>query len=748
MTFLSPGGFSTQPTTSSTGSTNLYSNGMEAVQSSTHSTETQHNTKNETTFAALRRNNMSTLFFHKLGRAMSRHRNVRNLTEDDYYDDYDDYNDDGYDYDNEDDYYYQQQQEDRKKKQQQASAASVVVIAVESATGKNKKKKSKEEPNQSTFTNTTTTTTASTTTASTETATTKSSSHETTAINHEESVRLLMGMGFSNENVELALKSTNGDVSQAIDMLLLGGTLLPTKPSSTDNSAPTPDVTLAIKKPVTLLAAPLTLKVNHPSKVKTTSSITEPEPLRKVYGPPPKLSPAIQNELSHHQQSRLSMVVLGHVDAGKSTLMGQVLLQLGHVPLRTVTKYQAQAAEVGKASFALAWVMDEDSAERERGVTMDVATKKLSTLHHDITVLDAPGHADFVPSMITGAAAADVGLLVIAAARGEFETGFHGGGQTREHVILARGLGVSQLIVAVNKLDLCDWSEARLEEIERQLKPFLIKSGFLPKRITFVPISGLDGTNVKEKAGVDVALSEWYQGPTLLAAMDAFLPAQRKWDKPLRIIVSDVYSEGNKGVTVKCRIAQGVVQVNDKIAVLPIGDDASVNKIEHGLTTGSSIHRFKYAMAGDCVEIVLLGIDIARVSAGSIFCHPQQELRPPMTRRVICKVLIMDDLRVPIIRGASVLVHMHSMDVPAVITKLVSLTASREGRIKENPRVLTSGVSGTVELTFKSKVCVEAYNDCRALGRFVLRRGGDTIAVGIIEQVLLTGSRMTTLPAV
>jgi elongation factor 1 alpha-like protein len=676
---------------------------------------------------------------------MSRHRNVRNLTEDDYYDDYDDYNDDGYDYDNEDDYYYQQQQEDRRKKQQQASAATaVVVISGENATGKNKKKKCKEEPNQSTSTNTATTTT---TTVAAKT-TIKSSSHETTAINHEENVRLVMGMGFSKENVELALKSTNGDVSQAIDILLLGGTLLPTKPSSTDSLAPTLDVTMAMKKPVTLLAAPLTLKVNHPSKVKTTSSITEPEPIRKVYGPPPKLSPAIQNELSHHQKSRLSMVVLGHVDAGKSTLMGQVLLQLGHVPLRTMTKYQAQAAEVGKASFALAWVMDEDSAERERGVTMDVATKKLSTLHHDITVLDAPGHADFVPSMITGAAAADVGLLVIAAARGEFETGFHGGGQTREHVILARGLGVSQLIVAVNKLDLCDWSQARLEEIERRLKPFLIKSGFLPKRITFVPISGLDGTNVKEKAGEDVALSEWYQGPTLLAAMDAFFPAQRKWDKPLRVIVSDVYSEGNKGVTVKCRIAQGVVQVNDKIAVLPIGDDASVNKIDHGLTTGSSIHRFKYAMAGDCVEIVLLGIDIARVSAGSIFCHSQQELRPPMTRRVICKVLIMDDLRVPIIRGASVLVHMHSMDVPAVITKLFSSTASREGQMKENPRVLTSGVSGTVELTFKSKVCVEAYNDCRALGRFVLRRGGDTIAVGIIEQVLLTGSKMITLSAV
>jgi elongation factor 1 alpha-like protein len=220
------------------------------------------------------------------------------------------------------------------------------------------------------------------------------------------------------------------------------------------------------------------------------------------------------------------MVVLGHVDAGKSTLMGQVLLQLDYVQKRTIAKYQKQAAELGKASFALAWVMDEDESERERGVTMELATKFISTPRHDLVILDAPGHADFIPSMITGAASADVGILVVAATRGEFEAGFHvGGGQTREHVVLARGLGVSQLIVAVNKLDAVEWNRDRFLEIKSSLLPFLTSNGFAQKRIRFIPISGLTGENVKTRSSE--LLANWYNGPTLLDAIDSFVPAQR-----------------------------------------------------------------------------------------------------------------------------------------------------------------------------------------------------------------------------
>ena len=638
---------------------------------------------------------------------MSRHRDVRNLTQDDYYDDYDDYDDDNYDEGDEsnDDYYYHQQS---NKKQQ-----VVVAPVIKSMPAKQQK----------------------TSAAAVAAAVLPQTS--------EENVRLLMGMGFAKEQAETALLATKGDVRAAVDLLLGSTSLSSSKPTESHQSGITKPPAGFGRPLGTFVAAGLATQTSElkaakpftgikpqlpPTAINKPSTTDQP---RKDYGPLPKIPPAIQQELAN-QQSRLSMVVLGHVDAGKSTLMGQVLLQMGQVQQRTINKYQKQATELGKASFALAWVMDEDTAERERGVTMEVATKSLSTAHHDITVLDAPGHADFVPSMITGAAAADVGLLVIAATMGEFEAGFDGGGQTREHIILARGLGVSQLIVAVNKLDLCNWSQVRLQEIQQKLTPFLIKSGFASKRIKFVPISGLDGTNVKEQASAGVSLSAWYRGPTLLAAMDSFLPAKRNFDKPLRIIISDVFSEG-KGVTVKCRIAQGVVQVGDKLVVLPIGDDATVSKIEHSVMTGESTNRFKYAIAGDTTDIVLLGIDMARLSPGNILSHPHWELRPPIKKRILCKILVMDDLNVPIIRGANVLLHMHSIDVPAVLTKLIS-TTTRDG-LKENPRALLSGASASVEITLKTKVCVEAYNDCRALGRFVLRRGGDTVAVGIVEQV-------------
>lgn len=163
---------------------------------------------------------------------------------------------------------------------------------------------------------------------------------------------------------------------------------------------------------------------------------------------------------------------------------------------------------------------------------MDIATKFFSLPNHEFTLLDAPGHRDLVPNMITGAASAQVGILVVAATRGEFEAGFllskhNVGGQTREHVILARGLGVNQLVVAVNKLDAVEWSQARFEEIRGMLEPFLVEKGFNAKRIQFVPTSGLTGINVKDKPSADVKLSEWYKGPTLLEAIDSFLPAQR-----------------------------------------------------------------------------------------------------------------------------------------------------------------------------------------------------------------------------
>jgi signal recognition particle receptor subunit beta len=257
----------------------------------------------------------------------------------------------------------------------------------------------------------------------------------------------------------------------------------------------------------------------------TKLGATQKTPPRKQGGGSSDTSTSISNQVSSKQpfkplpevlkntRSQLSMVVLGHVDAGKSTLMGQLLVQVGQVNKRTAEKQQ------------LAWLLDEDEGERAHGVTMQIATKSFTTPSHDIIILDAPGHADFIPIMITGAAHADVAILVVAATRGEFESGFERGGQTKEHVILARGLGVSQVIVAINKLDVDDWKHDRYQEVQQRIQEYLVQQQFKPARIRFVPLSGLTGENVKDCK--DETLKSWYKGPTLLEAIDGFQAANR-----------------------------------------------------------------------------------------------------------------------------------------------------------------------------------------------------------------------------
>jgi elongation factor 1 alpha-like protein len=232
-----------------------------------------------------------------------------------------------------------------------------------------------------------------------------------------------------------------------------------------------------------------------------------------------KALPAFLQERQNNLPSQLSMVVLGHVDAGKSTLMGQLLIQTGQINKRQALRGGAN----------LAWLLDENESERARGVTMEIGTKALTTKNHRIVVLDAPGHADFIPIMITGAANADTCILVVDAVTGEFESGFSGGGQTKEHILLAKGLGVSQVIVAVNKLDVEGWKEDRYQVVSQEVVDYLTRQKFKLARIQCVPVSGLTGENVE--AQTEPLLRQWYSGPTLLQAMNRFKPANRQLGK-------------------------------------------------------------------------------------------------------------------------------------------------------------------------------------------------------------------------
>mmetsp|Transcript_437 Transcript_437/g.608 ORF Transcript_437/g.608 Transcript_437/m.608 type:complete len:734 (-) Transcript_437:86-2287(-) len=732
---------------------------------------------------------------------MSRHRDIRNLSVDDYYD-YDEEDDDYY-YDEDNQYteeenraYYEEQQrlEEQRKQQQEErrrKAASLTIKPVIKSKGKAKMK--------------------------TEEAQVKVNKEQV------EKEDLVVSMGFTAEQARASLARNEWDVQRAINDLLQTNesaegdterssnkTLYiapPAPPPGFTKQKSTAEVGKGVMKAPAGWGKPETTSVNTEKnknvmkpppgwgKPETSSSdvnteknknvtftkdkkqtskvndvqktvkalsktaikaatVTSKESLKTSSTSKKKISKELKQSIKD-QKSRLSMVVLGHVDAGKSTLMGQLLVQLGVVQKRIVTKYQKQATEIGKSSFALAWIMDEDESERERGVTIDIATKHISTQNHDITILDAPGHADYVPAMITGAASADVGILVIAASPGEFESGFDystssGGikghvGQTREHIILSRGLGVSQLIVAVNKLDAAEpcWSQHRFDEIKGRLRPFLKSNGFDMKRVQFVPISGLSGVNVKvppnNQDGNSTGPASWYKGQTLVNAIDKFEPSKRNIEKPFRLVVSDVYSEG-KFVVAKGKVVQGLISMGDKIAVLPFGDEATVIRIEYGIPPSMSNNkldgeRLSTGMAGDAVEMYLNGIDIARINVGNIISDFDSNLRPKLKKKLKARILVMDRLTVPIIQGSQVLLHMHSLDVPAVITKIISKSNKKDGGLIDKPRVLTGGSNATVEIKLNEKICLEQYNECRALGRFALRRGGDTVAVGIVESL-------------
>ena len=655
---------------------------------------------------------------------MSRHRNIRNLDEDDYYDD--DY------YDEDEDEYYLEQQREKERKQKVEAAKKAK---------QNQLKQQQQQQQQA-----------------------QKAKQQAVSTAKKPAAKSTGGISITPDNKSKGTKKNQVSISG----------------STAAKPPPPPGLSVEpAKKNLGISTISAARKPNSSTSNKQT-------PIPQI---PPNILAALRSVTnnngksdnngtnSNNIRSHLSLVILGHVDAGKSTLTGRLMLSLNHVTQRQLQKYQKASQAIGKSSFALAWFTDEDESERERGVTIDIATKFVKTNKYDITILDAPGHKDFIPNMISGTASADCGLLVVAATTGEFEAGFARGGdgnnattmtcgQTREHIVLSRGLGVTQFVVAVNKLDAANpaWSKERFEFIQSLVLDFLKENGFKEKKITFVPVSGLTGVNISNEGKKEdeegwKTLGKWYSGPTLVEALDGFIPAKRQFEKPLRVIVTDVSSEG-KNVTVRGRVVQGFVRMGDGIVVLPVGDKANVVRVERGKAVKEGTNPYSFAappaasesstekdiddipelqncaLAGDIVELSLSGIDSARLSPGCVICHPHPSLRPKVKRKFEARLLVMERLAVPIIRGSQVLLHMHSIDVPAVLHKLVSSERRGDAKPRQNPRVLTGGVTATVEITLGEKLVIEESNECKSLGRFVLRRGGDTIAVGLIDKVL------------
>ncbi|KAL7292396.1 hypothetical protein TKK_0013989 [Trichogramma kaykai] len=425
-------------------------------------------------------------------------------------------------------------------------------------------------------------------------------------------------------------------------------------------------------------------------------------------------------------KEQLHLICVGHVDAGKSTLLGRLLCDLGQVSSKLMHKYQQESKKIGKQSFAYAWVLDETGEERERGITMDVGQSKFETSTKAITLLDAPGHKDFIPNMIIGATQADVALLVVDATRGEFETGFDSGGQTREHALLLRSLGVSQLAVVVNKLDTVNWSKERFNEIVNKISVFLKQAGF-KETVTCVPCSGLSGENIVTKPKAE-GLSNWYTGPTLVEVIDNFKCPERPVDKPLRFSVNDIFKNIGSGFSISGHMETGMVSVGDKVLVLPRNEPAVIKGIQ------ADDANITHAFAGDQVCLSLSGIDQQNLAIGDIVCSLAY---PVPTTTCFQAHIVVFQIKMPITNGMSVVLHQQSLVEPAVITKLVAQLNRSSGEvIKKKPRCLIRNTSAIVQITTQRPICVELHKDVKQLGRVMLRVDGTTIAAGLVTKIV------------
>ena len=423
---------------------------------------------------------------------------------------------------------------------------------------------------------------------------------------------------------------------------------------------------------------------------------------------------------------QLNMVVIGHVDAGKSTLMGRLLLLGGEVDERTMQRYEHEAKLANKASFRFAWVLDQSEDERARGVTIDVGTAFFRTPAGArlVNVLDAPGHRDFVPSMIGGAAQADAALLVVNASQGEFEAGLSA--QTKEHVLLARALGVTQLLVAVNQMDSAGWAHARYAQIAAAVEPLARSCGFAPPRC--VPVSALEGLNLRADCPPPDAALEWYAGRSLLDEIDSLAPTPREAVVGTRLCVHDTFQGSHLGpVAVSGTLQAGTLRAGQKLLLLPGCELLTAKAL---LSRGAPVGE---ATAGDHVEVGLAGCAAdASIAQGSVLCDPQRPA--PLATRVEVQLRVFD-VAVPLTKGQPFELYLHTASCSCVLRKVLAGLDKLGKPTAAKPRCLVSQSAALVVLELERPLCVQRHADCKPMGRLVLREAGKTLAMGIITAI-------------
>ena len=441
-----------------------------------------------------------------------------------------------------------------------------------------------------------------------------------------------------------------------------------------------------------------------------------------------QLMEELANSKDVDNREHLNLVFIGHVDAGKSTIGGQILYLSGQVDQRVIEKYEREAKDKNRDSWYMAYIMDTSEEERAKGKTVEVGKAHFATEKKRYTVLDAPGHKNYVPNMIAGAAQADVGVLVIAARKGEFETGFEKGGQTREHAQLAKTLGVTKLVVVVNKMDdpSVKWDKKRFDEVYTKLIPFLKVCGYKEKDITFVPISGLKGTNVRDL--VPKSECDWYTGKSFFDTLDDLEPMDRDPNAPFRMPVMDKYAE--MGCMVMGKTESGACRVGQKVTLMPGRIDCKIEKLWQDEDDVS------ICKCGENVRMKLSGVDEKDIHPGMVLCPPNKLAF--VTQEIECQLAIVELLEHKSIfsTGYNAVIHIHSVTEEIEVKKLVSEMDPKTRKPKESKcKFLKAGSIGVVRMTIAAPICVEKFSDVPQLGRFTLRDEGKTIAIGKVLRI-------------
>ena len=417
------------------------------------------------------------------------------------------------------------------------------------------------------------------------------------------------------------------------------------------------------------------------------------------------------------EKPHMNLIFIGHVDHGKSTTVGRLLYETKAISDRDMQRYKEITQQLNRPSFEFAFVMDSLKEERERGITIDIAHRQFETPKYYFTIIDAPGHRDFVKNMITGTSQADAAVLVVSAVDGVMA-------QTREHAILASVLGVQQLIVGINKMDAAQFSQEKYEAAKKSVSDLLKSLGFKVDTIKFIPYSAMEGSNVAKKP----EKMPWYNGPTLLEALDMLEVPAKPTDKPLRLPIQDVYTISGFGTVPVGRVETGVMKPGDQIIIMPSGKKAEVKSIE--------MHKQQMPKAepGDNVGFNIKGVEKKDIKRGDVVGPASNP--PTVAEEFTAQIIVLNHPNV-IAKGYTPVFHIHTAQIACQFVEILEKKDPKTGQVVEkNPETIKTGDSALIRVKPTKPIVIEKYSDFKQLGRFAIRDMGQTIGAGVVLDVV------------